>query len=182
MGLAFQNGSAILRITMTDNFNYQDVFKTNIPTFERDIALHTKHLLAAVHDQQFNDLIVFRHLARNLGSANMYQAFWELKGEDGRVQRSLAITATSGSFVLGLDRRPTHDQPDAYRKSLHGWKYVFDSNPHSESFNGSGSDEEVQLFYDTFYDTVASLGLQHHLQEVLESQKESDLAIFAKAA
>jgi hypothetical protein len=169
---------------MTDNFNYQDVFQTNIPKPEHDITLQAEYLLTTTHFREYIDDETHKSIRESglVKNGEYSQAFWELKDEKGRVLKSLAITAGRAGLVIGLDRRPTSEQPEAFRKSLHDQYMVFDPNPRSQSFLGTTNEKEVQLFYDTFYDTVASMGLHNRLRQLFNDQNESDEAILANAA
>ena len=169
----------MLRLTMTDNFNYQDVFKTNIPQLEQNVSLHAKYLFSAAQNGEFPEVQHengFRTITRTL---NRDQTFLEFKEGEKSPQRVLALSALG--HVIGIDRRPTSMQPEPFRKSFNGDK-VYDSNPRSEAFNGSRTEEELQRFYDTFYETVATLGLQHRLLTVFGTQNESSSESFARAA
>lgn len=175
----------MLRVTMTDNLHYQDVFQTNIPKTEHDIRLQTTYLLGVARHQSepMGEFDLTSRFSRVVDSAEISQTFWEIPPAEGRAQRLLAVTAyKSGGFVVGLDRRPTHDQPKAYRKSLHSFNYVFDSDPQSAAFNGTSNEREVQRFYDEFYGTIATIALHQRYVTALESQNESNLAVFANAA
>ena len=179
MGIAFQNGSAILRLTMTDNFNYQDVFKTNIPELDQNITLHAQYLLGAAQNIDFEDLEISQHLRSHIDSPKVTQAIWELNSANGRSQRLLAITVMGDYFRIGLDCRPTSEQPVAIRWSANGHRL---SGPSEETLVLDRNGERSENFYDVFYETVAALGLQHRLQQVYAAQKESSSAIFANAA
>lgn len=168
---------------MTDMLHYQDVFHTNIPKTEHDIRLETTHLLGIARHliAPSEDGDITSRFSRSIDTTGISQTFWEIKPSDNSAQRLLAITACGGGVVIGIDRRPTHDQPEAFRKSLHGFGYVFDSNHQSEAFHGSGSEKEVQQFFDEFYSTIAAIALHQRHIAGLETQNDSRSAIFANA-
>lgn len=170
---------------MTDMLHYQDVIHTNIPKTEHDIRLETTHLLGIARhfiEPGKKDDITSR-FSRTVDTHGISQTFWEIQPAENRAQRLLAITAYSGGgVVIGIDRRPTHDQPEPFRKSLHGFGYVFDSDHRSDAFHGSGNEKEVQQFYDEFYRTIAAIALHQSYVAGLETQNDSRSAIFANAA
>jgi hypothetical protein len=179
---------------MTDNFNYQDVFKTNIPELDQNIALHAKYLLGAAQNKALRDSKISQYLRSNLDTTEITQAIWELPAVDDvpsenestqehpaikRPQRLLAITVMGDYYRIGLDRRPTPEHLEPVRWSADGhWL----SGPSERTNNLDENGERTENFYDVFYETVAALGLHHRLQEVFGTQSESSSAIFAKAA
>ena len=163
---------------MTDMLRYQDVFQTNIHESKDDITLQIEYLLDAVQQPEFDDLPIFRY-ARPVTEKHqdILQAFWEQKDERGRVQRLLAITASKVGITIGIDRRPTDEQPTSFKQSIRNYDTVYGGYGSA----GSSESEAIESFYAEFYDTTASLGLSHHLKRMVD-QKLSDSAIFANAA
>jgi len=166
---------------MTDMLRYQDVFQTNIHESKNDITLQIEYLLDAVQQPEFDDLPIFRY-ARPVTEKHqdVFQAFWEQKDERGRVQRLLAITASKVGITIGIDRRPTDEQPTSFKQSIRNYDTVHGDYGSAE-FHGSTEPEVIESFFEEFYATTASLGLSHHLKRMVD-QRLSDSAIFANAA
>ena len=166
---------------MTDMLRYQDVFQTNIHESKDDITLQIEYLLDAVQRPEFDVLPVFR-FARPVTEKHhdILQAFWEQKDDSGRVQRLLAITASKAGLTIGIDRRPTDQQPTAFKQSIRNYNTVYGGYGSAE-FHGSSEPQVIDSFFEEFYATTASLGLSHHLKRMVD-QRLSDSAIFANAA
>ena len=188
---------------MTDNFNYQDVFKTNIPELDQNVSLHAKYLLGAAQNNDPEDSIINKYRRSYIDTPEVTQAIWELRelGEEDndaedelgeeergkrenakkrkRPERILAVTVMGSYFRIGIDRQPSAEHPDPIRWSVDG-NWATGPIPHIEPL--ASTEVEEESFYDIFYDTVAALGLKDHLVRAFGTQKESSEAIFANAA
>ena len=163
---------------MTDTFRDQDVSQTNIQRLEHEVTLQAKYLFDTAHDPSQSESEFSKYMIR----ATDTYALWEQKTDKGRVQRILALTVIGNYFIIGVDRRPSIENPVAFRKCLHGMRWLLDSNPRSASFHGTRSEDEIADFYETFFDTVAAFGLYNRLQQVSDDQNESNSAILDSAA
>ena len=164
---------------MTDNVNYQDVFKTNIPEIDQNVSLHAKYLLELAQNEDFQNPEISPHLRSHINTPEITQAIWELKGADNRPQRILAITVMGSYYRIGVDRQPTPEHPRRVRFSVGGgWM----TGP-TERIGSLIEDEpNKETTYDIFYDTVAALGLRNTLLVKFGTQKESSSAILDSAA
>ena len=186
--LDFENASAILETTMTDNFNYQDVIQTNIPELERNIGLHATYLLSDAQNSEFYDPEK-RQYRSTLNTSEITQAVWKLlepekipdSDEKRRVQSSLAITVMKDYFCVGIMRQLTPADP-VYRQSTHTYAYGSSSIVRLDGHYDRDSEQHGESFQDVFYKTVAVFGLKDRLAHIFEAQNESSEAIFANAA
>jgi len=179
--LDFENASAILETTMTDNFNYQDVPQTNIPELEKNMGLHARYLLNAAQKSDIEELEITLNLRSSRETAEVTQAVWELKNEHDQVVRSLAITSMKDYFCVGIDRRATPEVL-AYRVSNHSFTHGAAGQYRQQYLNAINPEIKFESLSDVFYETIAALGLKNRLLQIVEARNESRSASFSNAA
>ena len=178
---------------MSEMFQYQEIFKTlNVHETERQLALQAMHLLDSANGVDDPELMTYAYLSKVVSHSEAGQAFWEYDNNEAATYDRLAITVMHHGLTIALEHRRFDRANEAIRQSLlmaRGVSMVYTSNlSRSGSVDhGNSSDIAVQQFKDQFFETTASLELQHQLQRLDEIQleqiqNESNAASFASAA
>ena len=184
--LAFHTGSAILRLTMTDKFNYQDVYKTiNIPQKERRLATTAKDLLDSSYGMNGWRPEVFQHLSKLVDTPSATQAFWDFENDEQAEYDRLVLTLAGRGLTLAVEHRNFDRGQRGTRSSMHienGISTVYFSDLQHGGYMGLGekSREARDIFKWQFSDAIANLGLYSHIKAL--RQNESNAAILANAA
>ena len=184
ISLVLETGSAILRITMTDTFYYQDVFQNiNIPKKERRLAIKAKELLDVAHAVSGWKPKINKHLLQTFDTKEISQAFWSRETE---IEYDRFVISVMGKGLrLAVEHRRLETSSVATRSSIHienGVSKVYFSDLQNLSRIGvpETSEEAIGLFKWQFADTIATLGLHHHIEAL--HQNESNAAVLPNAA
>lgn len=178
----------MLRLTMTDNFHYQDVFqKINIPETEYEIALEAKNLFDIANGVEPRDPLIHKHLKKVIDSEGASQVFWDFEHDkdDKHHYHRLVLTLQRQALRIAIENRDFNNPDADIRKTLaisNGESKVYSSgvSSHGRIDNGSTSELAIADFEESFALTTAGLSLYHHIHVL--HQNESNEAILDNAA
>lgn len=193
MRLAFQTGSAIVRLTMTDKIHYPDLFKTiNIPETEKNLALEAQTLFGVANGAELWRPEVFAHMSTSLDNAMASQVFWNFENDSKHTYDRLVLTAMHNGLTIALEHRDFDHREASVRKSLiisQGVSRVYTSDLMRSGLLDLGSTSELAVasFKENLLETTAHLGLYRQIKQIHiglneTDQNESSSAIFASAA
>ena len=169
---------------MTDTFYYQDVFQNiNIPKNERRLAIKAKKLLDGAHAVDGWKPEINKYLSQTIDSSEISQGFWNRNDE--KEYDRFVISVMGNGIRLAIEHRRIEAFSVATRSSIHMENgiskiYFSDLQNLGRISISETSKEAISLFKWQFADTIANLGLHHHIQDL--HQNESNSATLANAA